>query len=80
MLELDTARLNKDWTGVLKNTKGETTKAAEEREHSQADEGFIEAIFNGNEIISRLQTRITFITQKRDAANYLSTFSQSEIF
>jgi len=58
-------KCNKDWTVVLNNTKGKSTKATEEREYSRAadgEEGFIEATFNGNETICKLQARITVIT------------------
>jgi len=64
-------RCNKDWTVVLNNTKNKSAKATEEQEYSSAadgEEGLIEAIFNGNETISKLQARITVISGKRDAA------------
>ena len=59
-------KCNKDCMVILNNSKGESVKTAEEREYSCAadgEEGFIEAILNGNESVSRLQARKTINTQ-----------------
>ena len=61
-------RCNKDWSNVIKDTKGEL-KAAEEREYARATEGennFIELMLDANELIARLQARVTLISRKRE--------------
>ena len=61
-------RCNKDWTRVMKDLKGEA-KAANEKEYmrvAEGDEGFIEAIIIGNEVITRLRVKIIFISRKRN--------------
>ena len=57
-------RCNKDWTRIMKDLKGEA-KATNEKEYAcaaEGDEGFIEAIITGNEVVARLKARITFIS------------------
>jgi len=61
-------RCNKDWTSVMKDLKGEA-KAANEKEYmrvAEGDEGFIEAIIIGNEVVTRLRAKIIFISRKRN--------------
>ena len=77
-------RYNKDWTGIMKDLKGEA-KATDEKEYARAaegDEGFIEAIIAGNEVVARLKARITFISRKRDKVNleasHVSTLTSSQ--
>ena len=64
-------RCNKDWTGIMKDLKGEA-KATDEKEYARAaegGEGFIEAIIVGNEVVARLKAKIMFISRKRDKVN-----------
>ena len=68
----------------MKDLKGEA-KATDEKEYVRAaegDEGFIEAIIAGNEVVARLKARITFISRKRDKVNLeasrVSTLTSSQ--
>ena len=77
-------RCNKDWTGIMKDLKGEA-KATDEKEYARAaegGEGFIEAIIVGNEVVARLKAKITFISRKRDKVNWeashVSTLTSSQ--
>jgi len=47
-------------------------KSNDEKEYvcvGEGDEGFIEAIFVGNEVVARLKARITYISRKRNKVN-----------
>jgi len=77
-------RCNKDWTGVLKDLKGEA-KTAEEREYNRVadrDEGLIDAIIVGNKVVAKLKAKITFISRKCDKATLeasrVSTLTSSQ--
>ena len=57
-------RCNKDWTGIMKDLKGEA-KPTDEKEYARAAEGgrgFIEAIIVGNKVVARLKAKITFVS------------------
>ena len=63
-------RCNKDWSTLLKETKGDA-KVTEEREYArmaEGDEGFIEIMLVANDVLSRLKAKVTLISRKREQA------------
>ena len=76
-------RCNKDWSNILKDSKGEA-KANEEREYARATEGensFIELMLTANDMIARLKARVTLISQKREGVDRsrVVTSTQNEL-
>ena len=77
-------KCNKDWSTLLKETKGET-KATEEREYAhiaEGEEGFIEVMFMANDTLARLKARITLISRKHEQAIHtrpLTSSSQEQL-
>ena len=73
-------KCNKDWSNILKETKGDA-KVNEEKEYSRAtdgENGFIEVMFIANEVISRLKARVTLISRKREQFNYQKMLSTTQ--
>ena len=61
-------KCNNDWSNILKELKDDA-KVTEEREYARASEGedgLIEVLLNGKEILARLKARITIILRKRE--------------
>ena len=61
-------KCNNDWSNILKELKDDA-KVTEEREYARAsegDDGLIEVLLNGKEILARLKARITIILRKRE--------------
>ena len=76
-------RCNKDWSNILKDSKGEA-KANEELEYAKAMEGensFIELMLTANDTIARLKARVTLISRKREGIDRLRavTSAQNEL-
>ena len=66
-------RCNKDWSTLLKETKGDA-KVTEEREYirvAEGEEGFIEVMLIANEVMARLKARVTLILRKREQAIHM---------
>ena len=61
-------KCNDDWSNILKELKDDT-KVTKEREYAhviEGEDGFIETLLNGKEILARLKARITIILRKRE--------------
>ena len=76
-------RCNRDWSNVIKDTKGEG-KATEEQEYTRATEGedsFIELMLTTNDTIATLKARVTLISRKRESNDHLRavTSTQNEL-
>ena len=65
-------RCNKDWSTLLKETKGDA-KVTEEREYAcvAGEEGFIEIMLMANDVLARLKAKITLISRKREQAIHM---------
>ena len=67
-------RCNKDWSTLLKETKGDarvTEEQEEEREYThvvEGEEGFIEVMLIANEVMARLKARALLILRKHELA------------
>ena len=61
-------KCNNDWSNILKELKDDA-KVTEEREYAcvcESEDGLIEALLTGNEVLARLKARITIILRKRE--------------
>ena len=61
-------KCNDDWSNILKELKDDA-KVTEEREYArvtEGEDGLIETLSNGKEVLSRLKVRITIILRKRE--------------
>ena len=61
-------KCNNDWSNILKELKDDE-KVIEEREYAhicEGEDGLIEALLTGNEVLARLKARITIILCKRE--------------
>ena len=61
-------KCNDDWSNILKELKDDA-KVTEEREYArvtEGEDGLIETLLNGKEVLARLKVRITIILRKRE--------------
>ena len=61
-------KCNDDWSNILKELKDDA-KVTEEREYArvtEGEDGLIETLLNGKEVLARLKARITIILRKRE--------------
>ena len=61
-------KCNNDWSNILKELKDDE-KVTEEREYAcvcEGEDGLIEALLTGNEVLARLKARLTIILRKRE--------------
>ena len=64
-------RCNKDWSTLLKETKGDV-KVTEERKYArmaEGEEGFIEIMLMANDVLARLKAKITLISRKQSTCD-----------
>ena len=61
-------KCNDDWSNILNELKDDA-KVTEEREYAcvtEGEDGLIETLLNGKEVLARLKARITIILRKRE--------------
>ena len=61
-------KCNNDWSNILKKLKDDA-KVTEERDYAcvcEGQDGLIEALLTGNEVLARLKARIMIILRKRE--------------